>query len=107
MEAHDNQGNGRNLGERAGALEQDVAVIKHRLNVFDRRHEGLPERMSMVEQAMTHQSEQFDELKDGLIAIDGKVDKLASKLAYVMAAGAIFIFILDKAWPFITKGFGV
>lgn len=98
---------GRNIGERVGALEQDMKVVKFRLDVFDRRHETMPERVSKMEQAMAHQSEQFDDLKDGLVAIDGKVDKLASKLAYVMASGAVFIFILDKAWPFITKGFGV
>lgn len=97
---------GRNTGERIGALEQDMNTVKYRLDVFDRRHDLIPERVSKVEQAMAHQSEQFDDLQEGLLSIHGKVDKLSKTLTYALGGAAVLMVVLDKAWPIIMKGFG-
>lgn len=95
---------GRNIGERTGALEQDMKVVVHRLNEWDRRHQTSPERLTKLEQQMTHQNEKLEDMGEGISKIDSAVEKLGAKIAWGIGAGAAFMVMFDKVWPFLAKG---
>lgn len=97
---------GRNQGDRIGALEQDMKVVKHRLDQFDRRHESAPERLTKLEQQFAHQTEKLDDMEVGIGKINASVDRMGHKITWGIGAGAAFMVMFDKVWPFLAKGFG-
>jgi len=97
---------GRNIGERTGALEQDMKVVKHRLDEWDRRHQHSPERLTKLEQQMTHQNEKLDDMEQGISQINVTLQKIATKVTYGLGGAAVFMVMFDKVWPIIAKGLG-
>ena len=96
----------RNQSDRIGALEQDMKVVKHRLDQFDRRHESAPERLTKLEQEFAHQTEKLDEVEMGIGKINASVDRMGHKIPWGIGARAAFMVMFDKVWPFLAKGFG-
>lgn len=97
---------GRNTEERVGALEQDMKVMRYRLDEMARRHDNSPERLVKLEQAMEHQSEKLDGMGDGITKVQNAVDKIGNKLAYGVGIAVAVTVMLNKFWPFIMKGLG-
>lgn len=96
----------RNLGERIGALEQDMKVATFRLHQWDRRHENSPERLTKLEQQFTNQAEKLDELEIGISKINDSVHQMGTKITYGVGFAVAIMVALDKAWPYIAKGLG-
>lgn len=96
----------RNQGDRIGALEQDMKVVKHRLDTWDRRHESAPERLTKLEQQFSNQSDKLDELEAGISKINTAVEKMGTKITYGLALAAGAMIVLDRLWPLISKGLG-
>lgn len=83
-----------------------MKVVVHRLNQFDRRHESAPERLTKLEQQFEHQSDKLDDLEAGIGKINSSVEKMGHKITWGIGAGAAFMVMFDKIWPFLAKGFG-
>jgi len=94
----------RYQGDRIGALEQEMQVVKWRLNEIDRRHDSSPERLAKVEQVMAYQSEKLDDMEQGITRIQRSVEKMGTKITWGLSAAATLMIVLDKAWPFIVGG---
>ncbi|QXZ11676.1 hypothetical protein KVQ82_16410 [Pseudomonas sp. AO-1] len=97
---------GRNQGDRIGALEQDMKVVRHRLDTWDRRHENSPERLTKLEQQFEHQSDKLDDLETGIENINKAIGRMGTKITYGLGAAAAIMVMFDKIWPIISKGLG-
>lgn len=89
----------RAMGDRVGALEQDMQVLKWRISEVDRRHDSSPERLAKVELVVAHLSEKLDDIELGMSRIEGIVDKIGTKIAWGLGAAAMLLFVINKAWP--------
>jgi DNA repair ATPase RecN len=94
----------RYQGDRIGALEQDMQVVKWRLIEVERRHDSSPERLAKVEQVMAYQSEKLDDMEQGITRIQRSVERMGTKITLGFGAAATVMMVLDKAWPFIVRG---
>lgn len=97
---------GRTVHERVGALEQEAAVTRHRLDRFDRDHAQSPSRLTKLEQQFEYMTRQLTVIGESQDEVAGKVDKLGNKLSYGMGAGLALYAVFDRLWPLISKGFG-
>ncbi|MFG3398672.1 hypothetical protein ACQKEK_02445 [Pseudomonas sp. NPDC077408] len=97
---------GRTVHERVGALEQEAAVTRHRLDRFDKDHAQSPNRLTKLEQQFEHMTRQLTAIGESQDEVAGKVDTLSSKLTYGIGAGFALVAVFDKIWPLISKGFG-
>lgn len=95
---------GRNTGERIGALEQDMKVVRYRLDDIDRRHDSSPERLAKVEQVIAYQSEKLDDMEHGIARIQSSVEKMGNKITWGLGAASALMIVLNKAWPLIMGG---
>ncbi|GLK88306.1 hypothetical protein [Pseudomonas turukhanskensis] len=102
----DQPDHGRNVYERVGALEQDMAVHRHRLAKIDQDHGSSPHRLTKLEQQFEFQTKQLQAIGETQALMVGKVDKLGRSIAYGLGAAAVILALFDKAWPFLVKGFG-
>jgi chorismate synthase len=96
---------GRTVHERVGALEQEAAVTRHRLDRFDRDHAQSPNRLTKLEQQFEHMTRQLTAIGESQDEVAGKVDTLSNKLTYGLGAAAVVLAVFDKMWPYIAKGF--
>ena len=96
---------GRTVHERVGALEQEAAVTRHRLDRFDRDHAQSPNRLTKLEQQFEHMTRQLTAIGESQDEVSGKVDTLSTKLTYGLGAAAVVLAVFDKMWPYIAKGF--
>lgn len=97
---------GRTVHERVGALEQEAAVTRHRLDRFDRDHAQSPNRLTKLEQQFDHMTRQLTAIGESQDEVAEKVDTLSTKLTYGIGAGVVLVAVFDKLWPFVAKGFG-
>ena len=104
MQHNEPSESGRNPGERIGALEQDMKVVRWRLDEMDRRHDSSPDRLTKVEQVMAYQSEKLDDMEHGIARIQSSVEKMGNKITWGLGAGSALMIILNKAWPLIMGG---
>lgn len=95
---------GRNIYERVGALEQDMAVARHDLARLERTHETSPHRITKLEEQLTFQNRQLQSIGESQEEMSAKVDALGNKIAYGLGAAAVILAIFDKVWPLLTKG---
>lgn len=96
---------GRTVHERVGALEQEAAVTRHRLNAFDREHGTSPTRLTKLEQQFEHQTRQLSSISESQDEMADKMDSMGNKIAYGLGAAAVILALFDKVWPYIAKGF--
>lgn len=96
---------GRNMGERVGALEQDMKVVKHQIQQFERRHETAPERLGKLEQQFAHLSDDIGELKTGVAGINAAIGRMGTKMSYAVGIAVAALYLFDKFWPIISAGF--
>lgn len=102
----DQSDHGRNVYERVGALEQDLAVHRHRLDKIDQDHGQSPHRITKLEQQFEFQNKQLRSIGETQAVMVEKVDKLARSIAWGLGAAATIMVLFDKLWPFLTKGLG-
>ncbi len=97
---------GRDVFERVGALEQDMAVHRHRLDKLDLDHGQSPHRITKLEQQFDFQNKQLKAIGESQEQMSTKLDAMGNKIAYGLGAAAVIMVLLDKLWPFLAKGFG-
>ncbi len=102
----DQPDHGRNVYERVGALEQDMAVHRHRLDKIDQDHGQSPHRITKLEQQFDFQNKQLKAIGESQEQMSTKLDAMGNKIAYGLGAAAVIMVVLDKLWPVLTKGFG-
>lgn len=95
---------GRNIHERVGALEQDMAVVKHDQARFERIHELSPHRITKLEEQFSFQNKQLQAIGETQEQMSTKMDALGNKIAYGLGAAAVILALFDKVWPLLTKG---
>lgn len=87
---------GRSVPERVGALEQDMHLVKHRLDRFDRHHEDLPMRVGRLELIAQTQSEL-------LKSLNTNVDGMGKKVMYGLGAAGAIITVGQVVVPIILR----
>lgn len=97
---------GRNIYERVGALEQDMAVARHDLARLERTHETSPHRLTKLEEQFSFQNKQLQAIGETQEQMSAKMDALGNKIAYGLGAAAVILALFDKLWPLLTKGIG-
>jgi uncharacterized coiled-coil protein SlyX len=98
---------GRNQGERIGALEQDMAVVKNNIRQLQEQHNESPGRIIRLEQQFAHQSDKLDDLEVGMERVNSTIEKMGTKITWALGAVAGGMILVDKLWPVISKGLGV
>ena len=87
---------GRSVPERVGALEQDMHLVKHRLDRFDRHHEDLPMRVGRLELIAQTQSEL-------LKSLDVNVREMGKKVMYGLGAAGAIISVVQIFGPHLLR----
>lgn len=102
----ENSDGGRNIYERVGALEQDMAVVKSEHARFERLHDQSPHRITKLEEQFSFQNKQLQAIGETQEQMSNKMDALGNKIAYGLGAAAVILALFDKLWPLLTKGIG-
>ncbi|MGE1174788.1 hypothetical protein [Pseudomonas sp. BW7P1] len=69
---------------RLGTLERQIAVIEHRMNEFEGRHDTVPTRVTKLEQQFENMTGQLKELNKGQQALTLAVNVIGSKVGRLL-----------------------
>lgn len=88
---------------RLGSLEQKIAVIEHRMNDFEDRHETVPTRVTKLEQQFENMTGQLVELNKGQQALTVAVNVIGSKVGRLLTILTIVGAVLQMAVPALLR----
>ena len=89
---------------RLGHLEQQMAVVEHRLDDIQIRHETVPTRVTRLEQGFEHMAGQLTALNAGQAALTVVVSDIGKKITWALAIASTLWAILQMVGPTLLRG---
>ena len=93
----------RSESGRLAGLEQNMAVIQHRLTNMENRHESVPIRVTKLEQQFEHMSGQLSELNKGQQKLTSVVSGIGNKITWALAVASTLWAILQMFGPVLLR----
>ena len=88
---------------RLAGLEQNMAIMEHRLTYMETRHESVPIRVSKLEQQFEHMSGQLSELNVGQQKLTRVVSGIGTKITWALAVASTLWAILQMFGPVLLR----
>ncbi|MEB0090068.1 hypothetical protein RHM65_22270 [Pseudomonas sp. CCI4.2] len=88
---------------RLASLEQNMAVIQHRLTHMENRHESVPIRVTKLEQQFEHMSGQLSELNVGQQKLTSVVSGISTRITWALAVASTLWAILQMFGPVLMR----
>jgi DNA anti-recombination protein RmuC len=84
-------------------MEQQLAVIEHRLSEIEDRHETVPTRVTKLEQQFEHMAGQLSELNQGQQKLTVAVNVIGSKVGRLLTILTLVGAVLQMAVPALLR----
>ncbi|MFM9379619.1 hypothetical protein [Pseudomonas sp. UV AK001] len=88
---------------RLGTLERQLAVIEHRMNEFEGRHDTVPTRVTKLEQQFENMTGQLKELNKGQHALTLAVNVIGSKVGRLLTILTLVGAVLQMVVPALLR----
>lgn len=80
-----------------------VAVLEHRVDQLERRHESVPIRVTKLEQQFEHMSGQLSQLNQGQQELTSVVAGIGRKITWALAIASTLWAILQMFGPTLLR----
>ncbi|NBA97968.1 hypothetical protein GUY40_24005 [Pseudomonas sp. R5(2019)] len=80
-----------------------MAVMKHRLDQMENRHESVPIRVTKLEQQFEHMSGQLAELNAGQQKLTSVVSGIGTKITWSLAVASTLWAVLQLIGPTVLR----
>lgn len=88
---------------RLGRIEQQMAVVEHRLDDIQIRHETVPTRVTKLEQGFEHMAGQLTALNAGQAALTVVVSDIGKKVAWLLTILTFIGAVLQMVVPALLR----